>query len=52
MKIGGINVRIVRKGVKHLRLSVCPPSGEVVITAPLAMDARELMEHGQMIIPS
>lgn len=38
MKVGGINVRIVRKGVKHLRLSVCPPSGEVVITAPLAMD--------------
>ena len=31
-------MRIVRKGVKHLRLAVCPPSGEVVITAPLAMD--------------
>lgn len=38
MKVGGINVRIVKKSVKHLRLSVCPPSGEVVITAPLAMD--------------
>lgn len=38
MKVGGINVRIVRKNVKLLRLSVCPPYGEVVITAPLAMD--------------
>ncbi len=38
MKVGDVNVRVVRRGVKHLRLSVCPPSGEVVITAPLAMD--------------
>ena len=38
MKVGNVNMRIVRKEVKHLRLAVCPPSGEVVITAPLAMD--------------
>ena len=38
MKVGIVNMRIVRKGVKHLRLAVCPPAGEVVITAPLAMD--------------
>ena len=38
MKVGNVNMRIVRKGVKHLRLAVCPPAGEVVITAPLAMD--------------
>ena len=36
--IGGIAVSVVRKDIKNLHLRVCPPSGNVRISAPLRMN--------------
>ena len=35
IEVGGIQVEIVRKAIKHLRLGVYPPSGRVRVAAPL-----------------
>lgn len=37
LRVGSIDVNIVRKSVKNVHLSVLPPSGRVRVTAPLAM---------------
>jgi predicted metal-dependent hydrolase len=36
--VGDIAVNVVRKNIKNVHLSVCPPSGNVQISAPLRMN--------------
>ena len=35
--VGGVEVSVLRKAIRHLRLSVYPPDGRVRIAAPLAL---------------
>ena len=42
IEIGGIQVEIVRKAIKHLRLGVYPPSGRVRVSAPLHVHDAEV----------
>lgn len=39
IRIAGVEVRVVRKDVRNLHLSVLPPDGKVRITAPMWMDS-------------
>ena len=34
--VGGVDVQVVRKGIKNLHLGVYPPAGRVRVAAPLA----------------
>ena len=34
IEFGGITAQVVRKSIKHVHLSVCPPTGAVRISAP------------------
>jgi predicted metal-dependent hydrolase len=36
--LGGIVLDVIKKDIKHIHLSVYPPSGKVRISAPLRMD--------------
>jgi predicted metal-dependent hydrolase len=38
IKLGDIAVNVVRKNIKNVHLSVCPPTGNVRISAPLRMN--------------
>lgn len=38
LHIGGIDVDVIRKDIKHLHLGVYPPEGRVRVAAPLALD--------------
>ena len=38
IQLGEITVDVVKKGIKHIHLSVYPPTGAVRISAPLRMD--------------
>lgn len=42
IEMGGIQVEIVRKAIKHLRLGVYPPSGRVCVSAPLYVNDAEV----------
>ena len=42
IEIGGIEIEIVRKAIKHLRLSVSPPAGRVRVSAPLLVNDAEV----------
>lgn len=42
LAVGGIEVLVERKRVKHLRLRVYPPDGEVRVSAPLRTPLREV----------
>ena len=35
IKLGDIAIRVTRKGVKHVHLSVHPPAGRVTLVAPV-----------------
>lgn len=37
LKVNGIEVQVVRKDIKNLHLSVCPPDGHVRVSAPESM---------------
>src|SRR5207237_5757655 len=37
IQVGGLNVDVVRKGIKNLHLGVYPPAGRVRVAAPLAV---------------
>jgi predicted metal-dependent hydrolase len=38
LELGGITIEVALKDIKHIHLSVYPPTGRVRITAPLRMD--------------
>ena len=38
LHVGGIDVKVVRKPIKHLHISVHPPDGRVRVSAPLRVD--------------
>ncbi len=42
IKLGGITVDVVKKGIKNIHLSVYPPTGSVRISAPLRMDINNI----------
>lgn len=42
IEISGIEIEVVRKAIKHLRLSVSPPAGRVRVSAPLLVSDTEV----------
>ena len=36
IKLGEISIKVTRKAIKHVHLSVYPPSGRVTLVAPVA----------------
>lgn len=50
IRVGGLSVQVVRKGIKNLHLGVYPPHGRVRVAAPLAVsdDAVRLAVIGKL----
>lgn len=45
LTLGGIDIEVVQKNIKHVHLSVLPPEGQVRVSAPLHIDQETLRAY-------